>query len=306
MKNALLYCLLFSIASITAQAQTYVPFPTTNTVWRERFRIDDESPYTIHYYGLKNGDTILDGMSYHKLYKSTDTLFDASELIGGIREDDEKKVYFRTLYPSIPSGLLYDFSLQVGDSVQYDDNMGQNNWRTTMHVIATDSVNIGGVYHRRIKFDFLWTNWIEGVGNGLRGLLWYSGTWPNNGTWNDLICFGRDGNWVYHNPASATNPDMPLPGCDEALVGIAGHIIDSKEILFYPQPVVTTSQVSLKGNAHLQTMMVYDVTGRKVKAYEAGKTNQITISRSGYLPGIYYYRLYTEEGKVAMGKFVVR
>lgn len=309
MKARLLLLLLLVVTVDTLKAQSYIPFPATNTTWREQFRRSLPDPYTIHNYGLKNSDTVINGTAYHKLYKSADTIFDESEVIGGIREDTQKRVYYRLR--EMTGGLendklIYDFSLQVGDTLHSSDNNGNNNWMVTMYVTQVDSININGTYHRRIIFDWPKTTWVEGFGNGVRGLLFFSGTWPNNGQWNDLICFGQNGNWIFHNTTSAASPNLPLPGCDENLVGIRDHFIPSEDIIFHPVPVVDISQVYLKTHEKLNRMDIYDIAGKKIKTYAGNATGRISINRNDYAPGIYSYRLYTAKGENASGKFVVQ
>ncbi len=293
----------------TLHAQTYIPFPTTHTIWREQFCRSATDPYTTHNYGLKNDDTLINNITYHKLYLSNDTLFQESEWIGGIREDSFKRVYFRHAAmtgSSESDRLLYDFSLQLGDSLPANAHNGQNNWLVPMQVTQVDSININGTYHRRITFNWPRTSWVEGVGNNIRGLLYYSGTWPNNGQWNDLVCLGREGNWIFHNANSAAPPYAALPGCNEDLVGIRDRTIPAASIAFHPLPVVAVSTIYLLGGGRLQTMDVYEITGRNIKTYTASAKGSISVLRDDYKPGIYFYRLHDDKGQHASGKFVVQ
>ncbi|PSK92453.1 T9SS type A sorting domain-containing protein [Taibaiella chishuiensis] len=306
-----LLCFLPAVFLVAAlQAQTYIPFPTSNTIWREQFCRTATDPYTTHNYGLTNSDTLINNLTYHKLYLSADTIFQVAEWIGSIREDSFKRVYYRPAGQvtggSESDKLLYDFSLQLGDTLPANAHNGLNNWMVTMRVTQVDSININGTYHRRITFDWPRTSWVEGVGNNIRGLLYYSGTWPNNGQWNDLICLGREGSWVLHNTNSTAPPFAPLPACNQDLVGIRSHELPLGAITFHPLPLVTTSSVYLTGEGRLHTMEIYDITGRKIKTCTAAANGRVILYRDDYKPGIYLYRLYNDKGQRASGKFVVQ
>src|ERR1035437_3735778 len=126
MKNYLVIILL--LLSFALSAQTYHPFPTKNAMWTETYEILSvfDQP-EFHCYALKDQDTTINNKLYHKLYHSLDTLFTESKLCAGIREEN-KRIYFYPIdsigYPgqlTYPSKkvefVLYDFSLEVGDSI---------------------------------------------------------------------------------------------------------------------------------------------------------------------------------------------
>lgn len=146
MEKLILFSLIF-ILKTSVVAQSYHPFPTDSARWIFNH---------FHYYNASNansnnfqysltGDTIINGKQYALLeYKSPTYLLSPfgspiagdTLVIGGIREDSTKKIWFYNFGIStnpndlihlgidsiIPVGeetILFDFSLQVGDSLRH-------------------------------------------------------------------------------------------------------------------------------------------------------------------------------------------
>ena len=107
-------------------AQTYVPFPTDTAVWNGIY-LWNGSPnpaeqYEIVYRHVLGGDTVLEGTAYKKLHYNAGGV--AWDYYGGIREDDQRNIWYRPpgwailigdVYPQTPAGtdevLLYTFNV---------------------------------------------------------------------------------------------------------------------------------------------------------------------------------------------------
>ncbi|NQY66893.1 MAG: hypothetical protein HRT72_04120, partial [Flavobacteriales bacterium] len=107
MKFSILLTSLLIIARLT-QAQEYVPFPDSNAVW---------SVNTDKFY--VSGDTVIEGLQYKKYFR---TLEDSSlQVLNGtyyaaLREDESKRIW-AIKFDSIAPLLLYDFSVNVNDTI---------------------------------------------------------------------------------------------------------------------------------------------------------------------------------------------
>src|SRR5258705_7649220 len=129
MKKLLL--LLATIFTLTANAQTsvYHPFPDSSAIWN--FHTTQwicNFGGTIHsYYSITiSGDTLISSQVYHKLLTpfvqsiimGNCTPYIYSGYKGAIRQDTaDRKVFF--VPPSASNEqLLYDFNMQVGDTVK--------------------------------------------------------------------------------------------------------------------------------------------------------------------------------------------
>lgn len=288
-----LFTLMTLAFAFTLNAQTYVPFPASNAMWTQREGNGDTTP-SYFCYGLTTEDTTLNIVSYHKLFKSSDTIFNASECIGGLREDAQKRVFFYD-FGTGQERLVYDFSVQPGDTIVLAGPEG-----IVDHI---DSVNINGNYRRRINFKMLngstWSAgaWIDGIGNSsLGGLLGSPMAQPTCDCADNTICFRQNNNWLYHNPLYSAM------GCLDGVLDVAKVKTNNLAISLYPNPVNATSTLHIDG-AVKGSIRIYSITGVLLHTYPLG--SDISISRDGYPSGMYLYRLNDEAGSTASGKFEV-
>jgi hypothetical protein len=190
---ALIFILEFGLI----KAQTYVPFPDTNAYWNEIKQYQgicdppDYCKYTFYF----DGDTLINAESYHKVYVD-DSIY--ISYMGGLREID-KKVYFFWRDCADPV-LLYDFGLNVGDSVRLACDLCYFEGPLYMKVTSVDSVLIGDTsYRRRINFDYgPEQSWIEGIGS-VGGLFYPAFSCLTCTCFFKLICFEQDGITLYEN-----------------------------------------------------------------------------------------------------------
>ena len=143
------------------------------------------------------GDTVIENLKYKKVYvQSLDSIadFNKARYYEAVRED--------TIGGKIYCGpyLLYDFSVNVGDTVSY-----YSLWtgKSREVIKSIDSILIDGQYRRRINFIHYegWSeeeteSWIEGIGstNGLFSPGYYN---LSSGTAPKLLCVHVDGKIIY-------------------------------------------------------------------------------------------------------------
>jgi hypothetical protein len=184
----------------------YVPIPTDSTaIWRVDY-YDFQScglpqPNAQMQYTLIE-DTSIGNNTYKKvLISGVSVCLAMGQVWGYLRNDTTaKKVYFMSI-DSTSEGVLYDFNLNVGDTVpNYFGFMGQQ----PFIVDSIDSINLGGINRKRIHYipdmpTIVEPYIIEGIGS-LTGLIS-----PLNGigTAFALICFS-DSNQTIFPDASAS------------------------------------------------------------------------------------------------------
>jgi|GEM_PF-2932561 len=299
-----------------AGAQDYVEFPDSNTIWCEAFRYSSFMPITTHFYKLGNTDTTVFGRTYRKLYRSADTTFTESEGIGGIWEDvPARKVYLGPGTASNPGTLMYHFSVAVGDTIPDSANGGDNNWTGDLLVHSIDSVLINGSYRRRINLRFAMNPsvnipdaWVEGMGNQVRGLKYFSGTIPNNGQWNELVCMFQDGTEIYHNTTdwNIFDPDtFSGADCWVIITDVEDPAMTAPAVRFAPNPLETSGRFTLTTGSRFTGIALYDAQGRKRWSSPVNGRTEIPFNRSGLPAGVYYY-LVSGEGKPVSGKLLIR
>jgi len=285
---------IFLLPGLALNAQTYCPFPTHDAQWTEMYFNPFPDEYTVfHSFALKDGDTVINGKHYHKLYYSTDTSFTEEKLCGAIREEN-RKIYYYSI-DSIPleytgiapatEVLLYDFNLKTGDTIyNYIDQYWIDPYDYLLVVLKSDSILIGTEYRRRLTFGYCatsiipWAQWVEGVGS-LRGLLFMTGEVPTNGLWNDLICFRQEGSLLYHfdyyDYCYYKNPD--------GFVEETTH----QNIKVIPNPAFSSARIELDKQDYTKMIMT-DLFGNTVKTFDIQGKLSLEIHRGEMPPGIYF------------------
>ncbi|MGE5382080.1 MAG: T9SS type A sorting domain-containing protein [Omnitrophica WOR_2 bacterium] len=178
MKSILLFCLIF--LNLVTFSQGYQIADTTKT-WSTIFV--GYSSWMVCQCGgteiIKLSDISNLGDQYLDVLETHDSSNQEWEIKGQLREDTlTHKVYYRS-WETDTDGMIYDFSLEPGDTVLVDNHWWYYNI-DTMICGSTDFVNINGEMKKRI-YLFRLTNpyfpieiWIEGIGSNL-GLM-YSGS----------------------------------------------------------------------------------------------------------------------------------
>lgn len=295
--NKIYSFLIFCLFAGVLHAQTYVPFPTANAVWTERTGNGEQAP-SFYCYGLKNSDTTINSVTYHKLYRSNDLTFSEDEFFGGLRED-AKRIYLHT---GGAEKLIYDFNLMQGDTF-FNPGSGENGVVTMI-----DSVDVSGQYRKRYSFARLdagglpWMGyWIEGIGNsGLGGLIHTFALQPTCDCAINNLCLRLDNIWIYHNPTFSTI------NCDASILSLHNPDARRKVAVIAPNPVMDVSRLVIEGNVKADRLDVYDSRGWKVRSYVTGGKKEVLIDRQEYAPGLYLYRLSGLEQLMGTGKFTVK
>src|SRR6185295_11959338 len=244
MKIVFIFLLVISFQNCLAQS--YHPFPNSNAKWSEENYLYGAQPggfSTTLYHGwlyALGDDTLIDSLHYTLVgyqatysyqfvnsdleYASNSTINPPGMIFGAIREDSTKKIWFKKL-PANPSFsyscfaasslpvdtevLLYDFNLQVGDTLPWGPNFMNVVWKT---VIAIDSIHFSdGSLRKRYKFYFPLAGdeyWIEGMGStlglfGARQLAPDPWSLASHDCW--LNCFWNNGESLFKKTPFPSN-----------------------------------------------------------------------------------------------------
>lgn len=315
MKRAVFITVMFLIPfHVFSQIYEYIPFPDSGAIWSEVYQppldmYGNYLPPIFERFTVNGEDTTINEIEYKKLYLFSDSVFDKSRAtyIGGIREDKNKRVYFKgdtilhDFKPSYnntddPSNglLLYDFSLTIGDTLKYSN---LSFWGEILIVSTIDTVQIKDTYRKLYSFEEIWwVHWIEGIGN-IKGLLFTSGDLPFNGTNGDLICFKQNNEILYFN--------NNFSECFPIINGIETAINDFSGFILYPNPSHDYIRISF-GEQQMKSLQVTDCNGRLCGDYDIQFKTEFFLSTEKYRPGIYFYKATNRNGMVHTGKFVVQ
>jgi hypothetical protein len=305
MKTTILI-LWLTILSLFGQTQTnvYYPFPTSNTVWRERFG-GLFCPYCSEYQDFLTGDTIIGSHIYSKITRTainyyvdlygycTGIIIGSGTFYNGAFRNDSinKKVYY--VPPSSTNDtLLYDYNLNLFDTLHQSYLYDSSTMICFVHEI--DSVLIGSQYHK----EFIIANGnippylylIEGIGSssGLLGSLF-----PLFECGDGLECVTENGVTIY--------PDSNY-SCQ--LVDGVSEIVSSNFLFkIYPNPLSDWGIVNLSPPFNNLELSITNELGVEIKRINNLK-NEERIDLSNFQPGLYLYKVIKGTTIVSNGKLI--
>jgi|GEM_PF-5276079 len=313
MKTTLLqFFLLAGAGSICAQENLYFD---NSPVWNETTILYDGCVHRRDFNYVVGGDSVVNNTTYKKLYTmhglyTRSNAFPAPggctaepSAFGGlaalIRSADSKIFVLSPDFPQQPEALLYDFNLEVGDTLPPTWNYNQYGLSDTMIVTGISLLSTPNGNMRRFALD--WINYqgeapelIEGVGFfGLLGGLLEPMNVPfeHNATIN-CFGFGNDG---------------LLPGVTTGCMRTNG--LEDPEALIHVEamPNPASAQVLFTGAplSGQTTARLTDMQGRTVaqKSFSAG---ECILETAAFIPGMYVYHIIADNGASATGKILVQ
>jgi len=282
-----------------SQTNIYHPFPDSNAMWTDRIYepgCNMTNECSINQYRI-TGDTIIGDRIYHKLTKSG-YLIDQNyqytfytEYAGAIRQEiNNKKVFYFPpfSYPQVDT-LLYDFNLEVGDSIPLSYLYPYNFCDAIVDTI--DSVAVGGLYRKRFHistsdnppWDHTW--FIEGIGTeqGLFG--GFCVPWEG---WQDLTCFVQDD--------SITYPTPPNLDCD-LITSIYQKVDEEFSVQIYPNPFTENFIIEIPYVLKNTSVKILNLEGQElIKRQINKKTNLMEIS--DFPKGVFVVQLTNEKNAI--------
>jgi hypothetical protein len=332
MKKQILFFLLFLIVAVSSFAQfnTYHPFPDSNAYWKEEQTYMPGNAGSgeeyVDYGYILSGDTNVNGISYHKVYKVGGREwcmfcspyyfynYNSMSYAAAIRQDTVMKREYVCCTASLKTDtLLYDFNLKIGDTLNEYNTIGihernyvygidsvlrDNNYRKAL-VIAT------GTGTGRRVMDTI----VEGIGS-LYGLFEAEVIPFESST--GLMCFWQNG-YVVYSPGTNTKNAPYYDSCVEYglnyhWTGINSVTPENVSFSVFPNPA--GKQVTLSYELPQQqtnaTLQLYNAVGQLVKTVAVkGYKGSVDNDVSALPNGIYYYTLSVDGVVEATSKLAV-
>jgi len=243
---------------------------------------------TTTIYGFQ-GDTVVNSEQWFKLYSTKDSLFQNNLLYLGLLREENNKVYYLDTLNQLDT--LYDFSLDIGDSVLFDVNGTNPEW---LEVLVVDSMLINGDYHKRLEFaepsfsafDELNEIWIEGIGS-IHGPLFpnnpikFSGEMPDSML---LTCsFSNNQQFWQH------------PYYQDCYVSNSLSLDNLKQIEFnvYPNPFTNTIHFDNTG-LHKFKLTLLNELGQEIKQIEINSEIH-SFDLTDLNAGVYFFKIESNE-----------
>lgn len=282
MKSLILFILFAILSFQPLWSQSYHPFPDSNATWCDgTWFVWGSPPYDTGYTSYKtNGYALINDTLYTKIDNQyfNDYCY--------LREEN-KKVYCR-LSSSTSEFMLYNFDLEVGDTILLPQLCGE--YFSEGYVMEIDSILIGSEYHKRFhieSWEWLPFSFIEGVGSE-QGLMYCNLSWVD---WDgNLKCFSID------------DTTYSLNGSGDKSIGNCWLYINIQEkqpevIFIHPNPVQDIVFISGNQNYFLE---LYNVVGQiKIKSYGS------SLNLENLPEGTYILNIYSQDKNlIKQAKFV--
>lgn len=296
MKKSL--CILLLFLSNLALCQEYKPLLDTYNQWSVRYCFSGCS--TDIYY--TNGDTIVDAMNYKVLdgyhYISRGFL---------LREDvTEKKVYLKTILPSgIREYLLYDFSLEVGDSINiknpaspFIEDAGYYKVDAITLLPLVDSNLYRHFYLSPAASNTISENdaiWVEGVGS--LSLINAPGGDPDVNSAGRVACMFKDGVSFY------ADLDI-IEDCEDIILDkpLFQPTINNSKII----NALVVNEFSVINIEPFFALAIYNLNGQLLQQINLNNQNTVTLNLSSYKPAMYLIVLKSQDATHQVLKALVQ
>lgn len=305
-KKIILLSIIISLFFQHTYSQQYYSFPTDTAYWNTIMWYNNGTTEWINNYQyIMQGDTVLKGKTYSKIYLKYDNS-SIEQYFGGIREDSIKNIYFfpnsicapAIKQPGFPSDtmecLLYTFNnLDSGSVVPI--NISNAN----ITVTAVDSVLVGNIFHKRYKISN--SNmihppeyWIEGVGSTKELFAPYC----EETTWElYTLCFEDTASYYINTPNG-------VDSCHYSLnIGLNEYALQSINI--YPNPAsdIIHFDFSNKTEFSKNTISIYNIEGKLIQNINVPENTSNISFKVNLENGLYFYRFLSDKEIKAIGKF---
>ncbi len=297
MKTLLLLLILTTTLTARSQSGNYHPFPDSNAVWNWNFiqyYCTPFTPFDEDYSYTFDGDTMIGSVQYHKI----NTPFiqvnnpgcgthNDDGYKGCIRQDIANKKVFCILPNDSVENVIFDFNLQVGDTIP---TIPYFSCYSKLLVTQIDSVLIGITYRKRWLSSSSAFAIIEGIGANWEFLQPMCEVL--DGATGVITCFTQN-----------SIPVLPDSLYNCALITNINSISDIQtSVKLFPNPFHTSMTITL--NDENATMEIYSSIGKFVRQVRITERSTV-INRNSLADGIYFYRLLTDNGRIASGNFLI-
>lgn len=279
--------LTFSILiSITSFSQTYLPMLEEGNVWNTvTYNYPEPKTITNRTYEI-TGQQIIGGITYYSVTGNC------------LMRDENGKVYAYNENEGIDE-LLFDFTLEVGDEIFLDPNNPPSCYEIGgiyyegAPIIVSSVYNefLAGANRKVIELEYegiLSETWIEGIGT-LNGFQPYGFTHFDGGS--SLSCFTTNGVTYYFN------------GYTECII-LGIEDVEKNKITLFPNPVTKTSVINFPNEFEIDALIILDLSGRIINK-EQISGSFIYIDGSQFIPGIYFYQVFSKGKLIKTEKFLV-
>ncbi len=246
------------------------------------------------------GDTIINGITYSKLYLLKDTILNKNNLarfIGGVRSNLDKVYMYDD--GAEKERLLYDFSVSKGDTVDFCENNPWDFGFDRLVVEKTVTKDINGNSHKLIElYDIdswvAYSVWIENIGGDFGLEKPYSYLTDNNPPSVSLVYFKMSNERYYIDENC---------NCFKQTSSITKA--KSTSALVYPNPLTLNSVVKMSSNEEFSEIEIYDLFGKTIVSSK-GIFSEYKLNNNLLRSGIYVLKIKLRNKENYITKILVK
>lgn len=314
--NRIILILITLLFSSPMFSQEYIPLPEEDGFWKvEHYGPDcfDEEPYGGLCYVSQTyleGDTIINDISYNKVYENgmsynsypNPTSYWGPYYRGCYRNDiANKKVFFiRSWDPQNEEVLLYDFNLQIGDTIQtyLTTDIGSQEPKVVESIDSVLVSFVNNTYAKRYKLsDYMLDLYlVEGIGSmgGLVDQILEGFEYDNR-----VICFQNDSDGLNWNVGGNSSCDI--------ISSVYEPKLTNTNLSLSPNPARNHIEVLLNDamNSSNSRINIYQINGLLVQSISMRSTCVI-LNIEDYNSGVYIIEIESDGIVQAREKMIVQ
>lgn len=246
------------------------------------------------------GDSVVNGVSYHKTLRCNDENQLNWFFYGLIREDDQNRVYYMPI--GYPEGLIYSYGVSLNDTLQAVNSY--LNALDTLNFVVTgiDSILMLDGFRKRITLNEYINNkeevWIEGVGSFYGILNSCNNAYGGVCGGYESLCYQENNVLVYQQPSYSTCHYSALVNIDEVI---------SNNVHLFPNPAsgqinIVINKVSLlEENLKVE---LFSLDGKKIMEKDLQKFKNI-LYLSEVNQGAYIFKITGSQFDFPVYKIIV-
>jgi hypothetical protein len=305
MKKLILFILILSAIAVKSQTNIYHPFPDSAAFWNIEYSSGYGSDsYDENYSITFSGDTIINSTAYHKLVapkikyfshsgaNGYSTGWDSGYYAGSIRQDTA----LRTVYFVLPNDsiewLLYDFNLEVGDTLK---GYLVDSSSVTYIVQQVDSYFVDNSYRKTWAYNGNSFSLIEGIGS-MGGLI---------ERFIDMDPVASETFWVQCFVQNDTTIFPETGFSCELITNVHEKNTQQFSIAISPNPFSTYATVQLSPQFSNSEMYIYNALGVLVYNEKIDQESYHLFNRKNLPSGIYFMQFLNKKAETATLKFLV-
>ena len=235
-----------------------------------------------------DGDSIIDNLTYKKLYSSYDSLITLN--YKALIREENNKVYLR--HYNQPEALIYDFNLSLGESSTIYSPEGQGFIEVTIEDVSW--IEYEGFYRKKYTLDGNYNEyWIEGIGSCFGPIY--------SKVYDFIICPDWTMTCAYSEEGQIYQYLDYL--CFDIKTGI-NHTEENKAIV-YPNPLFSGQEYRIINDQNIKEVLIYNYSGLLIQQIEIPDKTETLLSTKNLTKGIYLLVIKDINGQNSSRKLII-